>query len=765
MSSAVNLLQVLLPDSISILSASTASHTATAADVIHSLLVDPANAGSLYSVFGSNYDPACFSPTDGVQDAGAWWIDAKGMPWAIQTVEVCPANKEWQQDELECLGDGLLPLSTPIFPLLHALLAPNADGALKSSHASLYAANHGLLEGPAQSGFSDFALSSHLHTPRLRLVCGAPGLAVRLRFAHVPEIYDGWDGRVFFVPAPWDGVGPASGSGTRVSEAVEAICEELGVRRVVLQGSKSARVEYALADILTSQISMPPPPPLSSKVCLPEHLATLPGPPDAYPMLYFTISANWLSRLGTVALGFSKHSRKSVKPFSVPSPRVDAAQGQDAKIASPKPAAGMFGLWGGASLSKATASAITSLTTGDNELDALAKELPNTIDDESETGGTGGTVKGNVVASSADQDTAAPKEPDTQRAKKSPQTHTATARLSRMFEGWVGNTPADVSAESPVTPSPGPKARPSPRVLSVSGPLELDGYNGNKSASSPLSPRVEWLSCGEADDEALEVRFEQLMNELGIKGASRKAMLALPDDRKRFLIAQNEAAKTTPSKTKTLSPQSTGQTSGSDGAGGFTDTLSRASTALAWGNRFSIANLAGWSGEETATAATSSPTASSSERESYPPSSKTTSMTTDSGEGYDAVKANVTGASASLWANWWGNTSEAVEKDDPAYYPRLISSSKLSRKELVKTLISLRVTLSSAKLVWISAFLDEQGLEALERLLRVETLPFANGQMGDIKEMSDVVLSESVKCLRTLMNTEVSQICGEKLAF
>lgn len=742
MSSAVNLIQVLLPDSTSILSASIATdehHQPTISNLISALLSDPANSTSLYSVFGSEYDPN--SITDSDQDGDIWWIDAKSMSWAIQVVEVSPANKEWSQEELDHLGDGLLPLSTPIFPFLHALLL--TDNEAKLSHKPLYAAANGQLDNFTQSGFSDFSLSSHLHKPRLRLVCGAPGLSVRLQFAHIPEIYDGWDGRVFFLPGPWDGVGPASGEGTRVSEVIEAICEELGIRRVVLQGSKSARVEYALADITMDQISMPPPPPLNVQICLPEHLITLPGPPEAYPSIYFTISAKWLSRLGTVALGFSKHARKNAKVPAVIDKQQFLPINPANEKSSPKQV-GVFGLWGMASVSKATAPALTS--TGDSELDALSSEPLDVGEDDVETETT---VKEVHVA----------------RKKAVPATHTATARLSRMFEGWISTySGEDPDMSSPSSPLPADKERPTSQVSVTSSSVPRKGGASQRKSisspiSSPMSPSSDWPRFNHAktdddeNDDNLEARFEQLMQELGIKGASRTAMIALPEDRKKFLIAQNEAAKCTPCKSKIQNSNVTGQCSTSpDHTSALADTISKASTALVWGNRFSIASIAGWTGEASTTLASSPPT-SSSTRESFP-SSRMTSVTSDSDES-EVVKPTSTGTSGNLWTSWWGASSDTVEKDDPSYYSRIILTSKLSRKDLVKTLISLRVTLSSAKLIWISAFLDERGLKALEYLLQIETQPLANNTVLEMKEMSNVILNESVKCLRTLMNTEV----------
>jgi hypothetical protein len=53
-------------------------------------------------------------------------------------------------------------------------------------------------------------------------------------FTHVPEIPEGFQ-------YPWF----ASGT-TTAAEIIEALLEELGIRKLVTQGSKSARVEYTL---------------------------------------------------------------------------------------------------------------------------------------------------------------------------------------------------------------------------------------------------------------------------------------------------------------------------------------------------------------------------------------------------------------------------------------------------------------------------------------------------------------------------------------
>lgn len=80
--------------------------------------------------------------------------------------------------------------------------------------------------------FSDFLLSGHLHKPALRLVY-VPQAAV-FTFFHIPAFPEGWQYRLFLT------------AGMTAGETVEALIEELGIRKVVVQGHKSARVEYCL---------------------------------------------------------------------------------------------------------------------------------------------------------------------------------------------------------------------------------------------------------------------------------------------------------------------------------------------------------------------------------------------------------------------------------------------------------------------------------------------------------------------------------------
>lgn len=90
---------------------------------------------------------------------------------------------------------------------------------------------------------SDFVLTGHLHRPLLRLVY-LP-LRVNVTFLHVPEIPQDWRFALY------------TGAGMTAGEGVEAVVEELGIKRVVAHGAKTSRVEYALQVSDPSKGSVP----------------------------------------------------------------------------------------------------------------------------------------------------------------------------------------------------------------------------------------------------------------------------------------------------------------------------------------------------------------------------------------------------------------------------------------------------------------------------------------------------------------------------
>ena len=78
---------------------------------------------------------------------------------------------------------------------------------------------------------------------------------------------------------------------------------------------------------------------------------------------------------------------------------------------------------------------------------------------------------------------------------------------------------------------------------------------------------------------------------------------------------------------------------------------------------------------------------------------------------------------------------------------------KKSSTSLNKLLVSLRVTLSTAKIAFLHEFLDLSGLDTLgETLRRLLSTVVEGGSVGE----QNVV--EVMKCLRVLMNTDVSLV-------
>jgi hypothetical protein len=87
-----------------------------------------------------------------------------------------------------------------------------------------------------QRHFSAFALTSHLHSPVLRLVSLHPSLSISVSFLRVPEIHDGFVWKCFFSRA------------TTVRDVVESILDSLGLTRSLpVPGGGS--VHYVLEEV------------------------------------------------------------------------------------------------------------------------------------------------------------------------------------------------------------------------------------------------------------------------------------------------------------------------------------------------------------------------------------------------------------------------------------------------------------------------------------------------------------------------------------
>jgi hypothetical protein len=118
-----------------------------------------------------------------------------------------------------------------------------------------------------------------------------------------------------------------------------------------------------------------------------------------------------------------------------------------------------------------------------------------------------------------------------------------------------------------------------------------------------------------------------------------------------------------------------------------------------------------------------------------------------------------------LWSSWWvssGGVKNATaqsmntkEANTPKWYVDRIKGKNLDTK-LVKTLISLRVHLSTARVFWVKEFLGtEAGLDVLSVILA--GLVGRAGKRKHLSDMEGAVLLEIIKILRVLSNTEVSQ--------
>lgn len=238
---------------------------------------------------------------------------------------------------------------------------------------------------------------------------------------------------------------------------------------------------------------------------------------------------------------------------------------------------------------------------------------------------------------------------------------------------------------------------------------------------------------------------------MGLKGSKREAMYQMPPDRKRYLLQQNRQSKSSAPNPKASSSAASIGPSGAaavlplvpqlTGSGGIMKRFSM------WGSPLSPTHT----GESKALG--SQPVASSD-------GSKRRDSTDKAIDSMEPLQPQSTGG---LWSSWWASSggdkpSTAQANKDTTnsakWYVDGIRTGRPTDSRLVKHLISLRVHLSTAKLIWIEEFLtEEKGMDTIATLL-------ANlvGKGGKRKKLADVeatVLLEVIKCLRVLLNTEV----------
>jgi diaphanous 1 len=260
-------------------------------------------------------------------------------------------------------------------------------------------------------------------------------------------------------------------------------------------------------------------------------------------------------------------------------------------------------------------------------------------------------------------------------------------------------------------------------------------------------------------------------------------MRALPSDRKRYLLQQNNHARAAsqinkahnvsasygPSSAASLLPKLVPQLTGDSGG------LMK---------RFSIAGLTGWGGSPAA------PVLSPTQERGFTDSARRNStavkespiITSEIVEEPTPLVEQQTGG---LFSNWWPSAKgkekenaappttvdDTGKSNDVVWYVEglrtglvslLLSNrhkshqlySRTSDSRLAKHLISLRVHLSTAKLTWIERFLLEaKGMDALGALLM--NLVGQGSRRRKFGETEEIVLLEIAKCLRVLLNTQV----------
>lgn len=350
-------------------------------------------------------------------------------------------------------------------------------------------------------------------------------------------------------------------------------------------------------------------------------------------------------------------------------------------------------------------------------------------------------------------------------------------RLSSMFEGWLRPTSPTTARHSTVFISENKKSVSEPRLVEF---LTENMQDGNQTTAS-------------ADEENLDdfdTAFESMLvgiysarhfraylicvplqDEFGLKGEKRSAMYALTRDRKAYLLRQNRQfrsssqpsdAETTlhathpphavtygPSSAASLLPRLIPQLTGDPN-------LPRRFSIFGWGVPSAAPTVAsavtgGFSGELN-TAGRGSP-------------GRGESQTLAFVEEAQPIQVQTTGG---LWSSWWtssggeqtasGDKSSKKESGNSAkWYIDALCIGKPPDMKLVKHLISLRVHLSTAKLAFIEDFVrNQKGLEAIGMLLA--GLVGKGGKRKRLNEVETTVLLELIKCLRVLLNTEVSSI-------
>lgn len=332
-------------------------------------------------------------------------------------------------------------------------------------------------------------------------------------------------------------------------------------------------------------------------------------------------------------------------------------------------------------------------------------------------------------------------------------------RLSSMFESWIH------PAAGTTTPA-GTMGRADKRL--VSEPKLVAQHTGgsvrSEIPSGEQSSEESDLSLDGSDFEEMLVSnsvvlFDQqltiLQDSLGLKGPKRQAMYQLPVEQRQYLFRQHRAASMSKGTTKRqVNHAAQASTYSPASAAGVASRVVPQTTGDSgiW-KRFSIA---GWGA--LSTSPTTSPRASADLDAASKVESSPQPIVAS------PIQPQTTGG---LWSSWWSSSggekgATAGDKAQPTdltktpeWYVDGIRRGRPTEMKLVKHLISLRVHLSTADLVWIEDFVSTvQGMDALGALLA--SLVAKDGKRRKLQNVEETVLLEVIKCIRVLLNTDVS---------
>ncbi|KAJ3492688.1 hypothetical protein NLJ89_g11182 [Agrocybe chaxingu] len=317
-------------------------------------------------------------------------------------------------------------------------------------------------------------------------------------------------------------------------------------------------------------------------------------------------------------------------------------------------------------------------------------------------------------------------------------------RLSTMFEGWLRSTP-------PTSPNRNSAILSPENRKSVSEPKLVEKPSRNSFSKASASDSSE-----DENEDDFTASFEEMMDDLGLKGDKRTAMRELTIDRKKYLLRQNRDFKSASRRVSTSS-QAYSATYGPSSAAALLPKLVPQLTGDA--GLIRRLSMVGW-GAASSTSSTHADVADALKQDASTPSSPRIAESRSSEE-LQLLQPQTTG---SLWSSWW--TSAGGDKtsgsDKPGFkeapksakwYIDGLRPGKPADMKLVKHLITLRVHLSTANLAFIQEFIGlESGLNALGTLLA--SLVGKGGKRKTLSEVESAALLEVIKCLRVLLNTE-----------